>query len=179
MYRDKTLIPTEAIRMCALGILAGGPKLYSELASEVRAFASRIMGPSLDVLGPPLELLTLEGLVKADAVAAERGNPKVRITKAGLEALHDLLRSKVRAPIDDVNKLVIALKMRFLHMLDQADRQVEIEALIELCDQELGRLQDLRTQDCANQSYLADWLDHEITQTESRRAFLAGYRDRV
>ena len=88
MYRDKTLIPTEAIRLCALGrVWRAGPKLYADLASEVRNFASRIMGPSLDVLGPSLELLTLEGTGQAaDAVAAERGNPKVRITKAGLDS---------------------------------------------------------------------------------------------
>ena len=90
-----------------------------------------------------------------------------------------LLRSNVRAPVDDVNKLVIALKMRFLHMLDHSERQAEIQALIELSDQELARLEDLRTQDCANQSFLADWLDHEITQAESRKAFLTAYRDRV
>jgi len=179
MYRDKTLIPTEAIRLCALGILAGGPAHYADLANEVRNFASRIMGPSLDVLGPSLELLKLEGLVKADAVAAERGNPKIRITEAGMKALHELLRSNVRAPVDDVNKLVIALKMRFLHMLDHTQRQAEIEALIDLSDQELARLEDLRGQDCAGESYLADWLDHEITQAESRRSFLTAYRDRV
>jgi hypothetical protein len=64
-------------------------------------------------------------------------------------------------------------------MLDQAERQAEIESLIELCDQELTRFKDLRENDCAEQSYLADWLDHEITQIESRRAFLAGFLDRV
>ena len=179
MYRDKTLIPTEAIRLCALGILAGGPKLYAELASEVRNFASRIMGPSLDVLGPSLDLLKFEGLIKPDAVSAERGNPKVRITKAGHAALDELLRSNVRAPVDDVNKLVIALKMRFLHLLDQAERLVQIEALIELCEQELARLEDLAGQDCAEDSYLGDWLAHEIAQAESRKAFLEGYRERV
>ena len=179
MYRDKTLIPTEAIRLCGLGILAAGPKLYAELASEVRNFASRIMGPSLDVLGPSLDLLRLEGLIEADPVAAERGNPKLRITKQGLEALNDLLRSNIRAPIDDLNKLVIALKMRFLHMLDHEQRQEQIEALIALFDNELVRLRDLRGQPAGNESYLADWLDHEIAQGESRQAFLTGYRERV
>jgi DNA-binding PadR family transcriptional regulator len=179
MYRDKTLIPTEAIRLCGLGILAAGPKLYAELASEVRNFSSRIMGPSLDVLGPSLDLLRLEGLIEADPVAAERGNPKLRITKQGLAALNELLRSNIRAPIDDLNKLVIALKMRFLHMLDHEARQEQIEALIGLFENELTRLRDLRDQPCGGESYLADWLDHEIAQGESRQAFLTGYRERV
>jgi len=179
MYHDKTLIPTEAIRLCSLGILSAGPKLYADLASEVRNFASHIMGPSLDVLGPSLELLRFEGLIEADAVAAERGNPKMRITKQGLAALNELLRSNLRAPIDDLNKLVIALKMRFLHLLDQEQRQEQIEALIALFENELLRLRDLRAQPAGKESYLADWLDHEIAQAESRAAFLTGYRERV
>ena len=42
MYRDKTLIPTEAIRMLALRILAQEPRRYGALAAEVRHFAARI-----------------------------------------------------------------------------------------------------------------------------------------
>ena len=47
MYRDNTLIPTEAVRLLALGILATGERSYSELASEVRHFTGRIVGPML------------------------------------------------------------------------------------------------------------------------------------
>ena len=179
MYRDKTLIPTEAIRLCALGILAAGPKHYAALASEVRNFASRIIGPSLDMLGPSLELLRFEGLVKADPVNADRNDPKLRITSEGFEALRKLMRAHVRAPVDDTNKLVIALKMRFMHLLDRDERQEQIEALIDLADQELVRLQDLRGQDSAGDSFLGDWLDHEIAQSESRKAWLEAYRERV
>ena len=62
MYRDNTLIPTEAIRLAALGSLAEGDKQYAELASEIRYFVARITGPSLDLLGSSLELLHYEGL---------------------------------------------------------------------------------------------------------------------
>ena len=51
MYRDNTLIPTEAVRLAALGSLAEGDKQYAELASEIRYFVARITGPSLDLLG--------------------------------------------------------------------------------------------------------------------------------
>ncbi len=65
MYRDDTLIPSEAVRLCALGILMLGRRRYAELAREVRHFTSRIAGPSLDLLGTSVELLRFEGLVRA------------------------------------------------------------------------------------------------------------------
>ena len=43
MYRDNSLIPSEAIRLLALGILAGGEKSYADLASEVRHFVKRTL----------------------------------------------------------------------------------------------------------------------------------------
>ena len=50
MYRDKTLIPTEALRLLALGLLADAPKRYRDLAAEIRHFTSHVTGPSLDLL---------------------------------------------------------------------------------------------------------------------------------
>ena len=35
MFRDQSLMPKEAIRLTALGLLAGAPKTYAELADEV------------------------------------------------------------------------------------------------------------------------------------------------
>jgi hypothetical protein len=84
MFRDKTLIPAEAIRLAALGMLAEGPRAYGALAGDVRHFASRIMGPSLDLLGPSLELLRHEGLAVAEG-SGERSATTLRITSAGLE----------------------------------------------------------------------------------------------
>ena len=70
MYRDNSLIPSEAIRLLALGILATGKRPYAQLAAEVRHFVSHICGPSLDLVAAPLELLKIEGLVNA----ADDGN---------------------------------------------------------------------------------------------------------
>src|SRR3546814_15849634 len=64
VYRDNTLIPSEAVRLLALGMLAGRPMSYAELAREVRHFTGRVMGPSLDLVGAPLEVLKVEGLVE-------------------------------------------------------------------------------------------------------------------
>ncbi|MEC9167428.1 MAG: hypothetical protein VX596_10055, partial [Pseudomonadota bacterium] len=69
MYRDNSLIPKEAIRMAALGALWRAPMAYGDLAREVRQFAARIVGPSLDLLGTSIELLKFEGLI-ADGAAA-------------------------------------------------------------------------------------------------------------
>ena len=62
MYKDNSLIPTEAVRLAALGTLQEGPRRYADLAAEVRGFVGHIVGPSLDLIGPPMELLRVEGL---------------------------------------------------------------------------------------------------------------------
>lgn len=69
MFADKTLTPREAVRLCALGTIAAAPMRYSELASSVRHFISRLAGPSVDLLGTSIELLRYEGLV--DAIGGE------------------------------------------------------------------------------------------------------------
>jgi hypothetical protein len=57
MYKDNSLVPSEAVRLAALGLLARTPRAYADLAREIRHFAQRIVGPSLELLGPSLELL--------------------------------------------------------------------------------------------------------------------------
>ena len=81
MYRDNTLIPSEAVRLLALGLLAGRPMSYAQLAREVRHFTGRIMGPSLDLVGAPLEVLKVEGLV------ANRDGGWVPIDRSGVVGL--------------------------------------------------------------------------------------------
>ena len=54
----------EAIRLAALGSLAGKPQRYAEVAGEVRHFVGRLIGPSLDLLGSSIELLRFEGLIE-------------------------------------------------------------------------------------------------------------------
>ena len=64
MYRDNSLIPRETIKMAALGALIGRNRSYDDVASEVRSFISRIVGPSLELMGTSIELLKLEGLIE-------------------------------------------------------------------------------------------------------------------
>ena len=63
MYRDNTLIASEAIRLLALGILARREVSYGELASEVRHFVGHVVRPSLDLVGARIEVLKVEGLI--------------------------------------------------------------------------------------------------------------------
>jgi DNA-binding PadR family transcriptional regulator len=167
MYRDKTLIPTEAIRLAALGILASAPQRYGELAGAVRHFASRVMGPSLDILGTSIELLRLEGLVEPVEGEGVADDALLHITDAGRAELATLLKSRVRSPVDDLNKLVVALKMRFLHLLAPEERHVQLDQLVEATEGEIARLKDLRAHH--GDGLLGRWLDHDIAQLEARK----------
>lgn len=167
MYRDKTLIPTEAIRLCALGILSDGARRYGELAAAVRHFASRVMGPSLDILGTSIELLRLEGLVEPADGSGLADDALLRITEAGRAELATLLKSRVRSPVDDLNKLVVALKMRFFHLLDADERHLQLDLLIEATEGEIARLEDLRSSQPAG--LLNSWLGHDLAQLVARK----------
>src|SRR5262249_61299787 len=85
MYKDNSLIPTEAVRLAALGLLSEGERSYAALADEVRHFTGRIVGPSLDLIGPPIEVLRVEGLV--DASAGSGPATMLRITELGRQEL--------------------------------------------------------------------------------------------
>lgn len=176
MYRDKSLIPTEAIRMLALGILAAGPKRYADLAGEVRHFAARIVGPSLDILGTSIELLRYEGLAEPVEGEGLEDNALLAITDTGRTELVTLLCSNVRAPLDDINKLVLALKMRFLHVLEPEVQRQQVEGIEDLCDAELARLEDLYQHHKGEAGHLAAWLEHDMGQLKARIDWLQRFR---
>lgn len=189
MYRDNTLIPSEAVRLLALGMLAGQPMSYAQLAREVRHFTGRIMGPSLDLVGAPLEVLRVEGLVeisgqgddrgddRGDGADAESDEQELTLTPEGRAELRRLLLANVRPQISDLNKLIIALKMRFLHLMQPADQRVQAELLHDICERELARLIDLRAYHAAEPGHLCDWLDSEIAQTRARLDWFVRLRD--
>ena len=178
MYRDNTLIPSEAIRLLALGILADGDRRYAELASEVRRFTSHVVGPSLDLVASPLELLKVEGLIEpvpdGRAGGDETGpdDETLRVTESGRDELVRLMTSNVRAPVNDINKLIIALKMRFLHLLAPGDQRLQLETLIEMGERELARLVNLRGLHSDDPGHLVAWLDHDISEIRSRLDWL-------
>ncbi len=176
MYRDNTLIPSEAIRLLALGVLATRERPYAELAHEVRHFVGHVVGPSLDLVGAPIEVLKVEGLIEetGDQAPDAEAGPPLRITAAGREELTRLMTSNLRAPVSDINRLIITLKMRFLHLLSPAERRQQAEIMIEMCERQLARLTELRGHHGDAPGHLTGWLDHEIDQTRQR---LGWFRD--
>ncbi len=179
MYQDNSLLPREAIRLAALGILATENMSYAELATEVRHFTSRIAGPSLDLMGTSIELLRYEQLIEPLDTSSIVDGSALNITDAGRQELHQLLCSAVRAPLNDVNKLVLALKFRFLHLLDARDQSAQADMMIEACETELARLVDLRDRHKNGDGFLAEWLDHDIGLVETRLNWLHGFCERI
>lgn len=175
MFSDNSLLPKETIRLAALGILSEGPRAYADLANAVRQFVGRIAGPSLELTGPSIEMLRYEGLVEP---TNEDKDPPLALTDAGREELLTLLKATVRPPLTDMSKLVIALKMRFLPLLDSSERQDQIDLLIDACELELARLSDLRDP-LSDDAYFQDWLRHDIDLVDSRLAWLHDLRGRV
>ena len=96
-------------------------------------------------------------------------NAVLTVTAAGKKEFETLMRSNIRAPSsDDLNKLIITLKLRFLHLLGHQDRQDQIDLLAELYETELADFQDLRRHHEGEAGHLTEWLDHDIAQVEAR-----------
>ena len=170
MYRDNSLMPKEAVRLTVLGTLAlGGTMRYGDLAAEVRHFTGRIVGPSLDLMGTSLEMLRYEGLIEALESSGTEGNALLAVTAAGRREFETLMAAHVRAPSsDDINKLVIALKLRFLHLLPMPEQLEQVDALIALYETELARLADLAHHHKGAPGLLVPWLEHDIAQVDAR-----------
>ena len=177
MYKDNSLLPREAVRLAALGILAGGPLTYAALAAAVRNFTSRIAGPSLDLMGTSIELLRFEGLIATEQTQnGDIPESVMTLTTAGNVELNALLRASVRPPVNDVAKLILALKFRFFHLLEVADQCDQIEMMLEACEGELARLVDLRDHHRKDPGHLINWLDHDIGQVKGRLNWLRNLR---
>ncbi len=175
MFSDNTLTPKEAIRLCALGTLAARPMAYGALAMSIRHFVGRVLGPSLELMSTNIELLKYEGLIEPRQEGSDDSD--LLLTDAGREALRVLLTSNIRAAATELNKLIIALKFRFLHLLEPDERRIQADLLVEACENELARLEDLRRAGFEEEGYLARWLDHDIGLLEAHLKWLEAFRD--
>ena len=181
MFRDNSLMPKEAIRLSALGLLSRGPMSYASVANEVRHFTTRFWGPTLDVMASSIELMRLEGLVEAvsdDGNVAD-GAAILRLTDAGRAELNELLSATVRAEASDFSKLAIALKLRFMHLLPVAEQRDQAESLIEMRQIEAARLIDLRATHADEGGHFLRWLDREIDRAQDDLAWLEDLRARL
>lgn len=171
MFADQTLTPKEAVRFGALGLIADAPMRYSVLAREVRDFSARIMGPSLDLMGTSIELLRYEGLVTPVEGQGMEDDALLAITETGRAALRTLLTARLRSG-SDITRLVVALKMRFLHLLSDAEKRAQIDMLIDVAESDLARLEDLAAASADESAGFRDWLGFEIEQTQARLSWL-------
>ena len=177
MYRDNSLVPIETVRIAALGALATKPRTYGEIAADVRLFTSRIVGPSLDLMGISIELLRAEGVVETLAEDADQKDPRLTLTADGHEMLLKLLQAPIRSPNTELSRLVVALKMRFLHLLAPEARQEQVAILRALTVAERQRYVELEEQsDGAN--LFKDWLALQIQLLDTRLAWLDGFSTR-
>ncbi|MGB0682990.1 MAG: hypothetical protein ACPGOV_09790 [Magnetovibrionaceae bacterium] len=180
MFSDNTLTPKEAIRLCALGTLAARPMRYSSLANSTRHFVSHILGPSLDVMGTSIELLKYEGLIEPVEGVGMEDDAELKLTDQGLAEIQALLNANLRAAATELNKLIIALKFRFLHLLEPEDRFIQADLLVEATENELARLEELRDGmdfGAEAEGHLGRWLNHDIELLERRLAWLEAFRD--
>ena len=169
MYGDKSLTPAEVIRLAVLGGLTEGDVQYAALATNVRHFVERMVGPSLDLLGSSLEVLRLEGLI--EPVDGQAGDDALmRLTAPGRNLFEQLMVATLRTPMNDIQRLVLALKLRYLPQHPTEDQADQIDMLLEQTEIELARLEDLRTTN--GTPIFEEWLDHEISHMASRKAWL-------
>ncbi len=176
MYADNTLTPKEAVRLCALGLLAQAPMRYSALAGGVRHFISHVSGPSLDLMGTSIELLKYEGLIEAVDGEGMTDDAQVAITEAGRAELRTLLTANLRSASTEFNNLIVTLKFRFLHLLDKEEQVAQIAVLIGVCEGEMARLEELRLHHGGEPGFLIQWLNHTIAQLQTHLLWLEHFQ---
>jgi hypothetical protein len=167
MFRDRSLIPAEAIRLMALGLLAEGPRAYGELAGEIRYFTSNFVGPSLDLMGSSIEVLRTQGLIDAADGQGMADNAMMRLLPAGRAMLDDLLRARLGQGQGDINRLALRLKLRFLALLPAAEQAAQSALIAEALESELARLTDVRRRNGTAPALFRDWLDRDIAALEA------------
>ena len=95
-------------------------------------------------------------------------NAEMRITPAGRAALARLLKAPLAAPSVEVNRLVLALKLRFLPILDAAGRDEVLVQIREWYAGEIVRYEELRARHGARSAPFRRWLDREIDLARER-----------
>lgn len=177
MFCDRSLVPAEAVRLLALGALREQDRRYGELATEIRFFTQRIVGPSLDLLGSSLELLRLEGLAEAIEEGADDADTILRITPQGTLLFEDLMSAQLRAPINDVGRLVLLLKLRFLPLLPTEVQEDQLDLLGDVIQTERARAADLAKE--YGNGAMAEWIAMDIEQAERRLEWLDGALSKI
>ena len=168
MYRDNSLIPRETIKMAALGALIERERSYDDIANEVRSFISRIVGPSLELMGTSIELLKVEGLIETVNDNDKDDASLLRLSPAGLQELKEYLRSNLKSGGSELNKLVIALKLRFIDILNDDERRDQFLAIRDIYHNEKRRLDDLKNQTAWLTGFLLESIELDLYVVNKR-----------
>lgn len=174
MFRDRSLVPAEAVRLMALGLLAEAPRPYGDLAGEIRYFTSNFVGPSLDLMGSSIELLRAQGLIEPVDGQGMADNAVMRLKPEGRAALSELLRARLGQGQSDTNRLALRLKLRFLALLPDAEQRLQRAHIVETIEGELARLADIRRRNAAAPALFREWLDRDIAALEAHRQAMLG-----
>ena len=167
------MLPAQAVRLTALGMLAEGPRRYAELAREVGDFTGSVLGQSIELMGTSLELLRYEGLIEAAGGRGMVDNAEMRLTAAGAAALRGLIAAPLDAPSQEVNRLALALKLRFLPLLDDPGRQAQLAQIREWYAGEILRLEGLAARHGDRSPPFRRWLEREIALARERLGEIA------
>ena len=89
------------------------------------------------------------------------------------------MTANIRAHTSDQNKLIEALKFRYLHILKRTDQSDQLDLLTERADQELIRLLDLREHYDQDPGHMVDWLEREISEIENRLLWLSAFKLKI
>ena len=177
MFAHQALTLKGAIRLCALGPLAIQPLTYRDLATALRRFVDRAIGPAPDTRALSVELMRCEGLV--ETIAGEGDHAMLSLTAAGRELLRALLVAPLSPINSEVNRFVVALKIRFLHLLERDDQLQQVDLLIEAAHQDLARVQALRDDEVGFPGFSSSWFELEIAVSRSRFTWLVGLRQQI
>lgn len=175
--RENALLPTQAIRLCALGtLLADGPIDYATLAGRIRALTGNQLGPAPTVTASSVELLRYEGLVLAigldDPTLPAGPETPLQITEDGKHAFAELMAGGLTTPMNELNRLVVQLRLAFSHLLEGAQRDSVRLALIALYEREVDRISAIYDEVGQRPGPLGAWLRLDLEHAMDRLAWL-------
>lgn len=175
--RDNTLLPTQVIRLCALGTLrAQGDLAYGVLANEVRTVTAHLTGTAPTVTASSIQLLRYEGLIDAvdldDPVQPANADTVLRITDSGRRAFEELMAGGLSTPMNELNRLAVQLRLTFLHLLEETQRDAVRMALIALYEREIDRISALYEDLGQRPGPLGAWLKLDLEHAMDRLNWL-------
>ena len=88
----------------------------------------------------------------------------------------NLLMAQVRPGATDLNKLIVALKFRFMYLLPLNDQRAQTGILIDTTETELARLDDLRQNHLPDIGHIISWIDFEIKVLTQRIEWLNKFK---